>query len=67
MNYRFVKFDFFIYFKCPSIHIIHCDLSDFSNLESCIKSCGPIDLLVNNAGVALNDSFLDLSLANFDK
>ncbi|CAK8685251.1 L-xylulose reductase-like [Clavelina lepadiformis] len=53
--------------ECPSVSVIHCDLSVANELESAVKSCGRIDLLVNNAAVALLEPFLEISSQHFDK
>ena len=47
------------------------DLTDFDFLEGCIdkiaKHFGRIDILINNAGIALNKPFEETSMADFDK
>nr|CAB3236582.1 L-xylulose reductase-like [Phallusia mammillata] len=53
--------------ECPSIIPIQCDLADADSIPNALRDCGPIDLLVNNAGIALTDQFIDAKPADFDK
>lgn len=53
--------------ECHGIHTITCDLGDWGATEEAVKSCGDIDLLVNNAGVALLQPFLEATAEAFDR
>ncbi|XP_078692984.1 L-xylulose reductase-like [Branchiostoma floridae x Branchiostoma belcheri] len=53
--------------ECPGIHPVQCDLADPEATKSAVESVGPIDLLVNNAGIVILQSFLDVTLDAFDK
>uniref|UniRef100_H2ZQP2 L-xylulose reductase n=2 Tax=Ciona savignyi TaxID=51511 RepID=H2ZQP2_CIOSA len=53
--------------ECPGIHAVQCDLSDCTALKASVQSCGDIDLLVNNAAVALLEPFLEVKEEFFDK
>ncbi|XP_066292926.1 L-xylulose reductase-like [Branchiostoma lanceolatum] len=51
----------------PGIHPVQCDLADPEATKAAVGSVGPIDLLVNNAGISILESFLDVTLDVFDK
>uniref|UniRef100_H2XU42 Uncharacterized protein n=1 Tax=Ciona intestinalis TaxID=7719 RepID=H2XU42_CIOIN len=53
--------------ECPLIHVVHCDLADTEALKESVKSCGAIDLLVNNAAIAILEPFLEVTEEIFDK
>nr|CAB3236569.1 L-xylulose reductase-like [Phallusia mammillata] len=53
--------------ECPSIIPVLCDLADSESISTALKDCGPIDLLVNNAAIAICESFFDANTADFDK
>ncbi|XP_062858877.1 L-xylulose reductase [Trichomycterus rosablanca] len=53
--------------ECPSIQPVCVDLADWDATEHALKNVGPIDLLVNNAGCAMLESFLEITEAQFDK
>ncbi|OAD57211.1 L-xylulose reductase [Eufriesea mexicana] len=48
------------------IQIICVDLNDWNNSRKAVESILPIDLLVNNAGVARLNSFFDVTPEDFD-
>lgn len=50
----------------PRIQSICVDLSDWNATRKAVESVLPIDLLVNNAGVAYLNSFLDATSEDFD-
>lgn len=52
--------------ECGDIRPVCVDLSDWHNAQSAVKSLGPVDLLVNNAGVVDNNPFVDVTVDNFD-
>ncbi|UYV75823.1 DCXR [Cordylochernes scorpioides] len=43
--------------ECPGVRTIAVDLTDWDATKQAVESCGPVDLLVNNAGVASLQSF----------
>ncbi|KAF5287517.1 hypothetical protein FQA39_LY04145 [Lamprigera yunnana] len=50
----------------PSIRTIVLDIQNWSKTKEALKDVGNIDLLVNNAGVAILEPILDVSEASFD-
>jgi len=46
---------------------VQCDLTDKNATSEAIHTCGAIDLLVNNAGIAICTPFLDATLDEYDK
>ncbi len=52
--------------ECPEINIVCVDLSDWAATEKAITPIGPVDLLVNCAGILTPGSILDFSEDNFD-
>ncbi|XP_077979414.1 L-xylulose reductase-like [Glandiceps talaboti] len=52
--------------EVPEIHTVTVDLSDWDATQVAVKSIGPIDLLVNNAGVACQQPFLGITKDEFD-
>lgn len=53
--------------KYPSIAIVAVDLSDWENTRVVIDSLGVFHGLVNCAGIAINESFLECTPDTFDK
>ncbi|XP_063817303.1 L-xylulose reductase-like [Pseudophryne corroboree] len=53
--------------ECPGVETVCVDLGDWSATEAALNSVGPIDLLVNNAGVALLQPFLKITQEAFDR
>ncbi|XP_068105974.1 L-xylulose reductase-like [Hyperolius riggenbachi] len=53
--------------ECPSVETICVDLGDWSATEAALKSLGPVDLLVNNAGIAIIEPFLEVTQESFDR
>jgi len=58
--------------KCGAeVFVLPGDLTDFDFLDSCIAKIadhfGQIDILINNAGIALNSPFEQTALADFDR
>ncbi|XP_049948136.1 L-xylulose reductase-like [Schistocerca serialis cubense] len=49
-----------------NVTTIAVDLSDWDKTREAVKSAGPIDLLVNNAGVVSLNPFLDIKPEEFD-
>ncbi|KAG9473586.1 hypothetical protein GDO78_004075, partial [Eleutherodactylus coqui] len=52
---------------CPGVETVCVDLGDWSATEAALSNMGPVDLLVNNAGVALLQPFLDVTQEAFDR
>uniref|UniRef100_A0A6P5LLA8 Carbonyl reductase [NADPH] 2-like isoform X2 n=1 Tax=Phascolarctos cinereus TaxID=38626 RepID=A0A6P5LLA8_PHACI len=53
--------------ECPGIEPVCVDLGDWEATERALGNIGPIDLLVNNAGVLLEQPFLEVSKEAFDR
>ena len=53
--------------EAPGILTVMVDLEDWEATRKAVKNLGHIDLLVNNAGVAILESFLDIKSESFDK
>ncbi|NP_001279223.1 L-xylulose reductase [Callorhinchus milii] len=53
--------------ECPNLRTICVDLSNWEATENALKDVGPIDLLVNNAAVAILQPFLEVTEEVFDK
>lgn len=53
--------------EAPGILTVNVDLEDWEATQKAVKDLGHIDLLVNNAGVAILESFLDIKSESFDK
>lgn len=53
--------------EAPTIQTICIDLSDIEAAVKKVNSLGDIDLLVNNAGIALLDPFEEIKMGDFDK
>jgi len=51
----------------PTITTIVCDLMDRDATEKAVSSCGAIDLLVNNAAIAICEPFLEITPSSFQK
>ena len=52
--------------QCPAIRPVCVDLSNWDDAKKAVESVGPIDLLVNNAGVIHTQLFLDIDEKSFD-
>lgn len=51
----------FLFFQYPSIRPVCVDLSNWQETWKAVENIGPIDLLVNNAAIATNDPFLEVT------
>lgn len=51
----------------PAIHPVCVDLSKWEETKKAVEKLGHIDLLVNNAGIALRQPFLEIDQENIDK
>lgn len=52
--------------QCPGVETVCVDLADWEATEQALSSVGPVDLLVNNAAVALLQPFLEVTKEAFD-
>ena len=55
-----------ILFQAPGTEIHSIDLTDWDATRTLVESLGPIDLLVNNAGVVARSPFLDVKRDDVD-
>lgn len=46
--------------EVPVIHTVHVDLADWDKTREAVSKIGPVDLLVNNAGVGICANFLEM-------
>lgn len=53
--------------EIPGVHIVCVDLTDWEATQKAVTDIGHIDLLVNNAGVAILEPFLDIKPESLDK
>ncbi|XP_048348087.1 L-xylulose reductase [Sphaerodactylus townsendi] len=53
--------------ECPGIQTVCVDVGDWEATEAALNGVGDIDLLVNNAGVALLEPFLEVTKEAFDR
>ena len=53
--------------ECEGINTVCVDLADWDATKKAVEAIGPIDLLVNNAGISILDPFLDVKPEDFDK
>uniref|UniRef100_A0A8C5Q867 Dicarbonyl and L-xylulose reductase n=1 Tax=Leptobrachium leishanense TaxID=445787 RepID=A0A8C5Q867_9ANUR len=53
--------------ECPGVETVCVDLGDWSATEAALHTTGPVDLLVNNAAVALLQPFLEVTEEAFDR
>ncbi|XP_006886195.1 PREDICTED: L-xylulose reductase [Elephantulus edwardii] len=53
--------------ECPGVEPLCVDLADWEATERALSGIGPVDLLVNNAAVALLQPFLEVTKEAFDK
>lgn len=52
--------------ECPGVEPVCVDLADWEATERALGSVGPVDLLVNNAGVAILHPFLEITKEAID-
>ncbi|KJE89404.1 dicarbonyl/L-xylulose reductase [Capsaspora owczarzaki ATCC 30864] len=50
----------------PAIRTVCVNIADAAQVQAALQNVGPIDLLVNCAGVAMNEPFLSTTLERFD-
>ena len=54
-------------FQNPEIRTVCVDLSDWTATRKAVEGIGPVDLLVNNDGMAMLDAFLDTKEEDLNK
>ena len=64
---QFNYFWYILFFQCPTIKTVCCDLNDWDATRKAVQDIGPIDLLVNNAGISLLQNFLDVTPEVYDQ
>ncbi|KAL1453043.1 hypothetical protein WDU94_007219 [Cyamophila willieti] len=52
--------------KYPQIQIVQVDLQDWESTRREVSKLGPVDILINNAGVAILQPFLDIDENSFN-
>ena len=52
--------------ECPSVETVACDLTDWEATRAAVEALGPVHCLVNNAGVAHINQFLDVTPDEID-
>ncbi|ELW68188.1 L-xylulose reductase [Tupaia chinensis] len=55
------------YIRCPGVEAVCVDLGDWEATERALGGMGPVDLLVNNAAVALLQPFLEVTKEACDR
>ena len=57
----------FVTFQVPSINTVQIDLQDWYKTREVLKTIGPVDLLVNNAGIVRMAPFLETQKRDLDE
>ena len=52
--------------ECGDIEVYNVDIMDWDKTRSVVKNIGPIDFLVNNAGVTIQTPFMDVTKNEID-
>ena len=66
LNKRVFVMSIYRVLQIPSIETHTLDLSDWDATRTLVQSLGPIDLLVNNAGIIKVTPFLEVSKEEVD-
>lgn len=53
--------------ESTNIQTIQLDLRDWKKTEDVLKGVGPVDLLVNNAAIAISKPILDITEEDIDQ
>lgn len=53
--------------QVPSLTQVCVDVSDIESMRRAISGVGPVELLVNNAGVSALQSFLEVTEDQYDR
>ena len=51
----------------PGLHTVCVDLADWATARRAVEQIGPVDLLVNNAGILIPTPFLETEETEMDK
>jgi len=51
----------------PGITTVRADLSNWEDTRQAVEKCGPIDYLINNAGVVHVQPFMNVTPESFDE
>ena len=46
---------------------IACDVADESSVRSAVEAAGPLDILINNAGMSMGGALLDTAVEDWDR
>lgn len=58
---------YFFHFQVSGIEVISIDISNWKEVEKIVKSLGPFDFLVNNAGIASLQNVGEITEEEFDR
>jgi len=53
--------------ECPGVRTVVVNLEDWDNTQKVLKELGPVNALVNSAGITIDESFLKITPDNYDK
>ena len=53
--------------QAPNIEVYNVELADWNKARTTVQSIGPVDLLVNNAGITNWTSFIEVTKLEVDK
>ncbi|XP_064613896.1 L-xylulose reductase-like [Liolophura sinensis] len=53
--------------EIPSVHTVQVDLMNWEETRKAVQNIGPVDLLVNNAGINILQNFLDVTTEAYDR
>lgn len=51
----------------PEIEVVILDVTDWNKTERVLNHFGPIDLVVNNAGICISNPLTDIAEDDFDR
>ena len=52
--------------ECSDMEVYNVDIADWDKTRSVVLSMGPVDFLVNNAGVGIQKQFVDVAKSEID-
>lgn len=58
---------YIFHFQVSGIEVISIDISNWKEVEKIVKSLGPFDFLVNNAGIASLQNVGEITEEEFDR
>jgi len=53
--------------ECPNVKAIPVDLNSWEDTRSAVESCGPVDCVLNVAGIGTEEPFLEITPKVFDE